>query len=236
MSLLQHVPDIHIQPMREVIYEHLRKAIVLGELKPDSFFTDADIAEEFGVSRTPAREALQKLESNGYIERVPKKCNHVLGISPYELAHSYAIRKALETLAVKYSATRITEPELEEMKKILDELYEAQKTLSGNELLESLFPNIKRFNEVAFEACKSARIIEAVWAQREIFDRYRVMRIVLPNRIDKSINRRNELYKAFLARDPERACQIWTEHLNESFAIWREKSGYAEVLKDFQFF
>ncbi|HQL84895.1 MAG TPA: GntR family transcriptional regulator, partial [Rectinema sp.] len=82
MSLLQEVPDLHIQPMREVIYERLRKAIVLGELQPDSYFTDADIAHEFGVSRTPAREALQKLESNGYIERVPKKGNRILGISP----------------------------------------------------------------------------------------------------------------------------------------------------------
>ncbi len=236
MSLLPSVPEIHIQPMREVVYEHLRKAIVLGELKPDSFFTDADIAEEFGVSRTPAREALQKLESNGYIERVPKKGNRVLGISPYELAHSYAIRKALETLAVKYAAIRITQPELDELKKILDDLAEAQRTLSGEVMLETLFPSIKRFNEIAFEACKSTRIIEAVWAQREIFDRYRVMRIVLPNRVEKSIYRRTELYRAFVARDPERAAQIWIEHLDESFAIWREKSGYAEALKDFQFF
>lgn len=236
MSLLRNVPDIRIQPMREVIYEHLRKAIVLGELKPDSVFTDADIAEEFGVSRTPAREALQKLESNGYIERIPKKGNRVLGISPYELAHSYAIRKALETLAIQYSAIRITEAELAELKTILDELCEARDKLEGDDLLETIFPKIKRFNEIVFESCRSARITEAVWAQREVFDRYRVMRIVLPNRIDNSINRRIELYKALQAHDPERAKQIWTEHLNESFAIWREKSGYAEALKDFRFF
>ena len=93
--------------MREIIYEHLRKAIVYGELKADAMFTDAEIAEEFGVSRTPAREALQKLESNGYIQRITMKGNRVLGISPYELAHSFTIRKALETLAFKYSAIRI---------------------------------------------------------------------------------------------------------------------------------
>jgi DNA-binding GntR family transcriptional regulator len=236
MSLLQEVPDLHIQPMREVIYERLRKAIVLGELQPDSYFTDADIAHEFGVSRTPAREALQKLESNGYIERVPKKGNRILGISAYELAHSYSIRKALETLAVRYSAIRITEAELVEMKEVLDKIYEIRQSMTGDELLENLLPSIKCFNEIAFEACKSSRLTEAVWSEREIFDRYRVLRMVFSNRIDKSIHRRNELYKAFLAHDPDLACQIWTDHLNESFQIWREKSGNSEVLKDFQFF
>jgi DNA-binding GntR family transcriptional regulator len=222
--------------MREVIYEHLRKAIVYGELKADTTFTDQEIADEFSVSRTPAREALQKLESNGYIERVPMKGNRVLGISPYELAHSFTIRKALETLAVKYSARRITDAELSEMSRILDQLDHIRDTLSGEKLLESLFPLIKSFNEITFEACKSARILESVWAQREIFDRYRVMRLVLPNRIGTSIHRRRDLYNAFLAHDPERAAAIWTEHLDESFIIWREHSGFAEQLKDFIFF
>ena len=89
---------------------------------------------------------------------------------------------------------------------------------------------------LAFAACKSARILEGVWAQREIFDRYRVMRLVLPNRIDRSIKRRHDLYDAFKSHDPERASAIWAEHLDESFSIWREKSGFAEELKDFRFF
>lgn len=236
MGLLKQVPDLRAQPMREIIYEHLRKAIVYGELKADAMFTDAEIAEEFGVSRTPAREALQKLESNGYILRIPMKGNRVLGISPYELAHSFTIRKALETLAFKYSAIRINETELAQMAELLSKIDKAYTSLSGDKLLETLFPLIKDFNELAFAACKSARILEGVWAQREIFDRYRVMRLVLPNRIDRSIKRRHDLYDAFKARDPERASAIWAAHLDESFSIWREKSGFAEELKDFRFF
>jgi len=236
MSLLNDVPDLRAQPMREIIYEHLRKAIVYGELKADAMFTDQEIADEFGVSRTPAREALQKLESNGYIERVPMKGNRVCGISSYELAHSFSIRKALETLAVKYSAARITEDELARMADVLADIDAAKATLPKDRLLEELFPLIKKFNELAFGACKSQRIIESVWAQRELFDRYRVMRLVLPNRIEKSIGRRRDLYEAFKAHDSDRACRIWSEHLDESFSIWREKSGFADQLKDFAFF
>ncbi len=236
MSLLKQVPDLRAQPMREVIYEHLKKAIVHGELKADATFTDAEIADEFGVSRTPAREAIQKLESNGYVERVPMKGNRVLGISAYELAHSFSIRKAVETLAIKYSTIRITEAELAEVAAVLEQIDKAYVALNGDKLLDELFPLVKRYNQMVFEACKSARMIESIWEQREIFDRYRVMRLVLPNRIEKSIRHRHELYEAMLARDPEAASAVWAKHLDDSFIIWREKSGYAAELKDFRFF
>jgi DNA-binding GntR family transcriptional regulator len=237
VAFLKDVPDLRAQPMREIIYEHLRKAIVYGELKADTYFTDQEIADEFGVSRTPAREALQKLESNGYIERVPMKGNRVCGLTAYELAHSFSIRKALETLAIKYSAIRITDDELARMSDILDDLDALYKGgLPKDRMLEELFPLIKKYNELAFGACKSQRIIESVWAQREIFDRYRVMRLVLPNRIDRSIARRRALYEAFRAHDADTACSVWAAHLDESFTIWREKSGFAKELEGFHFF
>ncbi|MCX7027098.1 MAG: GntR family transcriptional regulator [Spirochaetes bacterium] len=236
MSILKDVPDLHAKPMREIIYDHLWKAIAYGELVADASFTDQEIADEFGVSRTPAREALQMLESNGYIERIPMKGNKVRSLSPLELAHTFVIRKALETLAVKYSALRITDAELSELGAVLDRLEAARDSLSGEKLLDELFPLIKRFNEIAFESCGSQRIIENIWRQRQILDRYRVMRLVLPNHVQKSIARRRRLFEAFRAHDPEAASAVWTEHLTESFAIWREQSGFADQLRDFMFF
>ncbi len=236
MPLLKNVPDLRTKPMRDIIYEHLRKAIARCELKPDSTFTDGEIADEFGVSRTPVREAVQKLEAEGYIERVPMKGNRVCTVSPYELANSFAIRKALETLAVRYAAVRITDEELDQMKTLLDEADAIFAEYSGEELLDRFFPIVKKFNQIVFEACKSERLSELVWAQRDLFDRYRVMRLILPNRIHKSLARRKALYDAFLAHDPDTACAVWTEHLDESFVIWREKSGYAKELEDFRFF
>ena len=235
MKLLHEVPDLRAKPMREIIYEHLKKAIVCGELTADSTFTDAEIAEEFGVSRTPAREALQKLESNGYIEHVPMRGNRVCGVSPNELAYSFAIRKALETLAIRYAALRITDSELAKIAAILGQIDQVKDSLLGDKLEDALFPLIKQYNEAVFAACKSKRIQESIWAQREIFDRYGVMREVLSNRIEKSIHRRHELYDALAAHDPEKANAIWTDHLNESFEMWRQQSGYAEELKDFIF-
>lgn len=236
MPLLKNVPDIRTKPMREIIYEHLRKAILRGELKTDSTFTDAEIAQDFGVSRTPVREAVQKLEADGFIERISMKGNRVRGISPYELAHCLAVRKAIETLAVRYTALRITAEELEQLRDLLEEADRVFAKYSGEELLERFFPVVKSFNHVVFEACRSKILTTLIWTQREVFDRYRVMRITLPNRPHKSLSRRKELYMAFMNRDHEKACAVWTEHLNESFAIWREKSGLGKDLEDFMFF
>ncbi len=236
MPLLKNVPELRTKPMRDIIYEHLRKAIVRGELKADSTFTDGEIADEYGVSRTPVREAVQKLEAEGYIERVPMKGNRVCSVSPYELANSFAIRKALETLAVRYAALRITDEELDAMRELLMEADAVFAGFSGDELLDGFFRIVKKFNKIAFEACGSDRLTELVWAQRELFDRYMVMRIILPNRINKSLSRRKLLYEALASHDPERAAAVWTEHLDESFVIWREKSGYAKELEEFRFF
>lgn len=236
MALLTNVPDLRAKPMRDTIYEHLRKAIVRGELQADITFTDGEIAEEFGVSRTPVREAVQKLEADGYIERVPMKGNRVCGVSPYELAHALAIRKAIETLAVRYSALRIIEEELDGLNALLKQADAIFSEFDGEDLLERFFPIVKQFNHIAFEACKSTSLTTLIWTQRELFDRYRVMRIILPNRIHKSLARRKKLYEAFCAHDPDQACAIWTDHLNESFTIWRDKSGYGEELEGFRFF
>ena len=236
MPLLKNVPELRTKPMRDVIYEHLRKAIIRGELKADATFTDGEIADEYGVSRTPVREAVQKLEAEGYIERVPMRGNRICSVSPYELANSFAIRKALETLAVRYAAVRIADEELDRMHTLLTEADAAFAEYAGDELLDRFFPIVKKFNKITFEACGSERLAELVWAQREVFDRYMVMRIILPNRINKSLSRRKLLYEALAAHDPERAAAVWTEHLDESFDIWREKSGYAKELEDFQFF
>lgn len=236
MGYLRDVPDLRTQPVRDIIFERLRKAIVQGELKPDTYFTDVEIAEEFGVSRTPVREAVQKLELGGYIERVPMRGNRVLGLSPRELAHSFAIRKALEMLALRYTALRISEDDLARMEDILDRLEAFAASGRAQTDPEQLFALVKEYNAVLFRSCGSEHLEGLVYAQREVFDRYGVMRVVLPNRVDRSVSRRRQLWEAFRARDPDRAATIWSEHLDESFEIWRDKSGYWEELKDFPFF
>ena len=235
MAVLKDAPKLQQPPMRDLVYEHIRKAIVSGELTVGTMFTDQEIADEFGISRTPVREAVQKLESGGYIERVPMQGNRVCGFSPLELAYSFSIRKALETLALRYAALNISEEELEELASLLARGEEALSRSPDGAGLEEYFALIKRFNEVAFGACGSAHLLELIWSQRELFDRYRVMRDVVTHRARQSLERRRSLYGALKRRDPEEASRIWAENLRESYSIWQESNGLAEELVDFRF-
>jgi len=236
MGMLKNIPELKTPPIRDIIYERLRKAIIESELKAGDTFTDNEIAEEFGVSRTPIREAVQKLESEGYIKQVTMKGYQVCGFSPLELAHCFAMRKALESLAVRYTCIYIDEAGLAELNGLLGRIELAFTQQQGDKLVEEVIPLVKRYNEVVFNNCGSERLEELIWSTREIFDRYRVNRIVLPNHVELSLSRRRDLYNAFVARDPEKAAEVWSLHLEDSFRIWCEKSGHGAELKDFRFF
>lgn len=234
--LFEKTPDIRREPMRQVVYDFLRKAIVNGTLPPESTFKDQEIADEMGISRMPVREAVQKLEAEGYIERIPMKGNRVISISPFELAHTYAIRKVIESLAVRYTALRITDDELDALGDLIGKAEILFKEKKGDDLVKGYLPIIKRFNVIMFTACRSVHLAELIWSQREIFDRCRVMRITLPSRIDISFANRKKLYEAFLSHDPDAAADVMEKHIENSFLVWREKSGFKEELKDFNLF
>jgi len=235
VALLKNAPKLQTLPIRDVVYEHLRKAIVSGELAAGTTFTDQEVADDFGISRTPVREAVQKLESAGYIERVPMRGNKVCSLSPLELAYSFSVRKALETLAVRYAALNIGKGELERLAALLAKAETFLEGPRGEEGLEEYYAILRSFNEIVFEASGSPRLAELIWAQRELFDRYRVMRDVVSRRPRKSLERRKALYAALEARDAEAAAAIWAENLAESFATWRDSGGHAKELERFRF-
>ena len=237
MSLLKNIPAISVKPVREIVYEHLREAIVSGNLPAGSRFTGSQIAEEFGISRTPVREAMQKLEAEDLIERTPMKGNVVKEIVPSDIAHIFAIRKAIETLALRYTAKRITKKELgllkEELGLLKEELEQAQilfDTIEGENLIEAFLPHVYQYNRIMFEACRSPRLIDLIWQHRELLDRNRVLRITVEKRFARSFAIRSELYHLFEKNAAEDSARLWGEHLDYSFTLWFENAPEASRL------
>lgn len=230
MSILKGIPAISVKPVREIVYEHLREAIIAGNLPAGSRFTDSQIAEEFGVSRTPVREAMQKLEAEDLIERTPMKGNTVKEIVPGDIAHIFAIRKAIETLALRYTAKRITPKELKGLRNELDQAQTLFDTLKGMELVEAFLPYVYRYNRIMFEACRSPRLIDLIWQHRELLDRNRVLRVTVEKRFPRSFAIRSELYHLFEKNAAEEAAALWGEHLDYSFTLWFENAPEASRL------
>ena len=108
-------------PLRDVVFNTLRQAILRGELKPGERLMEIQLANKLGVSRTPIREAIRKLELEGLVLMIPRKGAEVAEITEKNMRDVLEVRKALEELAVQLACEKITAEEIEEMKKAAEE-------------------------------------------------------------------------------------------------------------------
>ena len=103
-------------PLRDVVFKTLRQAILKGELEPGERLMEIQLAERLGVSRTPIREAIRKLELEGLVLMVPRKGAEVARISEKNLRDVLEVRRTLEELAVDLACQRMNQEELQELK------------------------------------------------------------------------------------------------------------------------
>ena len=104
-------------PLRDVVFKTLRQAILKGELEPGERLMEIQLAERLGVSRTPIREAIRKLELEGLVLMIPRKGAEVAKISENNLRDVLEVRRSLEELAIDLACQRITEEELAQLNK-----------------------------------------------------------------------------------------------------------------------
>jgi DNA-binding GntR family transcriptional regulator len=108
--------------IRAEVYEHLKLEIVQGRLPGGERLAEETIAASLGVSRTPVREAVQRLAQDGFVELIPNKSARVRSLSSTEIIQTYAVREALEGLAARLAAEHRDANDLERLSKTLTRL------------------------------------------------------------------------------------------------------------------
>lgn len=103
-------------PLRDVVFQTLRQAILRGDIKPGERLMEVQLANKLGVSRTPICEAIRKLELEGLVTMMPRKGAEVAQITEKNLKDVLEVRRALEELAIKLACERITYRQLEQLK------------------------------------------------------------------------------------------------------------------------
>lgn len=124
--------------LTEEVYEAVRTRLLMGESQPGTFIRESDLTEAMGVSRTPVREALGRLASEGFLERIPQRGFRVPEQSMDELFHLYPILTTLEVLAGELALEKLTLDELEELEQINHRFAEALET---NDVVEAVEQN-----------------------------------------------------------------------------------------------
>lgn len=157
-------------PLRDVVFQTLRQAILHGELKPGERLMEIHLAERLGVSRTPIREAIRKLELEGLVEMIPRRGAVVASITEKDLKDVLEVRRTLELLACEVACERITPELLEELKGAKEEFGSLKETEDVNRLAAADV----RFHEIIYMATGNDRLISILNNLREQMYRYRL--------------------------------------------------------------
>lgn len=200
------------KPLREVVTETLREAIVSGVLKPGERLMEIQLAEELGVSRTPVRESIRKLELEGFVVMVPRRGTYVADLSIKDINEVYEIRTVLDVLAAGLAAERITEDELEELERLLVQISEYVEQNNVEKLIEI----DSQFHDVLYRASRNDRLVGIINNLREQFTRFRSISMQYPGRMKNTVEEHTRLVEAIAQRNPDLAQQIAREHMENS--------------------
>ena len=157
-------------PLRDVVFNTLRKAILSGSLKPGERLMEKQLAEKMGVSRTPVREAIRKLELEGFVVMVPRKGAQVAEITEKDIQDVLEVRGALEALAVKIACEKMKKEDLDRLKVIMKEFNEASEKKDVDKVIEKDV----EFHDVIYQATNNEKLIQIINNLREQIHRYRV--------------------------------------------------------------
>lgn len=200
------------QPLREVVCETLREAIRSGVLQPGERLMEIQLAEELGVSRTPVREAIRKLELEGYVIMLPRRGTYVANLSIKDINEVFEIRTALDVLATGLAAERITEEELEQLERLLVQIGEY---IEQNDM-EKIVEIDTQFHDLLYRASRNDRLVGIINNLREQLTRFRSISMSYPGRLKKTLEEHSRMVEAIAQRNVKLAQKLAVEHMENS--------------------
>lgn len=199
------------QPLREVVCESLRDAIRKGILKPGERIMEIKLAEELGVSRTPVREAIRKLELEGYVVMMPRRGTYVADMSIRDINEIFEIRTALESLSNGLAAEHITEDELEHLQRLLVIIGGYIKEGDMDKIVETDI----EFHDLLYHAARNNRLVGIISNLRDQLTRFRTLSMSYPGRLEATLDEHRAIVEA-IANGDDRAARKAAEHHMEN--------------------
>jgi DNA-binding GntR family transcriptional regulator len=207
--------DIDLLPVqvRRKAYEALKDAIIQGRLRPGERLIEIQLAEMLSISRTPLREAILRLESEGFVQRLSSGGARVTPLSAQDVRDLYAIRAVLEGLAGREAAERITEAQLDRLFTLTRELQAIEEDAD----LERVAQLGEQFHLGILEASGNRKLGEHLRLLRDQIQRYRYLTIQLVGRGRAAAGEHAQLLEVLLRRDPAQAEQAMRQHIDQAW-------------------
>lgn len=198
--------------LTDEIVDILRNRILQGEYIIGEKIIENQIATEFKVSRTPIRDAFKQLETEGLIDYIPNRGSFAKGFTKQDMEDIYAVRKALEQLAVEWAIERIEEKEIEQLQQQIElmEFYTKRKEC------ENVMEINVAFHEIIYHATRSRFLAHILKSYQQYVEQARRATISDEENLEVVAIEHKEILKAIKAKDVESAKDKIARHLDNS--------------------
>ena len=197
------------KPLGEVVFEYLRNAILSGELKPGERLMEVTIADQLGVSRTPVREAIRKLEKENFVIMIPRKGAYVADLTKKDILEVLEIRIELEGFAAALAAERMNDTEREKLGRVIEDFNDCLINMDKKRMMEC----DNEFHSLIFYASKNQRLINIIFDLHDQFQRFRLVYFNEFNNFHEIQLSHSRIFEALLLNDPIRARKEAEEHV-----------------------
>ena len=206
-------------PLRDVVFNTLRQAILTGELKPGERLMELHLADRLGVSRTPVREAIRRLELEGLVTMIPRKGAEVARITEKSMSDVLEVRRTLDALCAELACDRITPESLAALKKACDHFEQCIGTHDAKKIAEADVS----LHDIIVEATGNQRLIQMVHNLSEQMYRYRFEYIKDSSQHDTLVKEHRIIYQSIVDKDKDTAAAAARLHIdNQKKAIIRQ--------------
>lgn len=213
--MVQHLKQIPIdsyKPLRDVVVESIRQAIISGQFPPGMRLMELQLAEEKGVSRTPVREAIRKMELEGLVVMIPRRGAYVADISIKDINEVYEVRTALDVLSAGLAAERIDKSEIQEMRELLAE----EAALVEARDYPKIIDNDTAFHDVIYRASGNTRCMNIISNLREQITAIRGRSMPYPGRVEIMLKEHRAIFGAIAAGKVEKAQEAVRTHMENA--------------------
>ena len=204
------LPKILSQSTNQLVYDSLKKAIISGQLAPGSPLVERNLTEQLGVSRTPVNQAINRLEAENLVFRLPNKRVIVAQISLKDLHHLYTLRACLEVQAVKWAIPRITPAVIELMESNIERMAHYGKAQDHERITQI---NVA-FHRIIHEAGDSLYLSMFMDKIQDATRLFRGQSIYYPGRIEAIIKDHQDITRAIERKDEDAAVRHIMDHVN----------------------
>jgi DNA-binding GntR family transcriptional regulator len=195
--------------LRQAVYDHVLDYILTGRLSPGEKVLEEKLSSELSVSRTPIREALRLLESDGYVQVSARRGAVVASISRDDVKNVYQLVGALEGYAVLCATKSLTAAQIDQLSQQNGRI--SKIVQKGDHV--RFFELNRVFHATMFSACGNPLILDQIEKFRNRIARFRILSLSVPGRMLRSAEEHDEIVEAIRARDPGAARALQEQHV-----------------------